>query len=212
MSALLMLSGSQRRESWNSRLLEHLAASLQWQCDVDVLDSRAIGLPLFDQDMETDLALLETLASLHQRFAECSGIIVACPEYNGQATPLLKNTIDWVSRLAHIDGRFDNPFIDKPVLLCSASTGSSAGALAIQNLRALFGYVGSAVLGHSIGIAHAPQQWSADGFRFDDATESRIDAALASLLHWATKTGQVTGPEVLAVQNHVGLNGTPANN
>lgn len=186
MTTLLLISGSQRRASWNTRLLEHLAFSLQWQCAVDLLEPHSIGLPLFDQDLETDALVLQTLSDLHQRFAHCSAIVVACPEYNGQASPLLKNTIDWVSRLAHIDARFANPFHNKPVLLCSASTGWGGGALVIQNLRSLFGYLGAAVMGPSIGIARAPEQWSADGFAFDDATDSQIETALSALLLWAT--------------------------
>lgn len=197
MTTLLLISGSQRRESWNARLLDHLAFSLQWQCAVDMLEPCSIGLPLFDQDLEADAAVLVTLTALHQRFSKCSGIIVACPEYNGQATPLLKNTVDWVSRLAHIDDRFGNPFLDKPVLLCSASTGWSGGALVIQNLRALFGYVGATVMGPSINIARADDQWTASGFHFDDAKDRQIEAAVSALLQWAGQSRQVSEPELL---------------
>ena len=157
-----------------------------------------MGLPLFDQDLEADADVLATLTALHQRFSQCSGIIVACPEYNGQATPLLKNTIDWVSRLAHIDARFGNPFLNKPVLLCSASTGWSGGALVIQNLRNLFGYLGAVVIGPSIGIARAPDQWTADGFQFDGTTESQVEAALSTLLQWTEHFRKVSEAELLS--------------
>ena len=46
MSTLLLISGSQRLQSWNTRLLDHLAFSLQWQCAVDLLDPGNVGLPL----------------------------------------------------------------------------------------------------------------------------------------------------------------------
>ena len=68
MSTLLLISGSQRRESWNARLLDHLAFFLQWQCAVDLLEPRSMGLPLFDQDLEADADVLATLTALHQRF------------------------------------------------------------------------------------------------------------------------------------------------
>jgi len=186
MPPLLLISGSQRAESWNARLLDHLTFSLQWQCEVDLLEPKSIGLPLFDQDLETDAAVRKALDGLYPRFANCSGILVACPEYNGQATPLLKNTIDWVSRLAHLDTRFDNPFHNKPMLLCSASTGWGSGALVIQNLRSLFGYLGALVVGPSIGIARAADRWTPDGFEFDDSTELQIEAALSALLQAAS--------------------------
>jgi NAD(P)H-dependent FMN reductase len=180
-------------------LLDHLAFSLQWQCAVDLVEPRSIGLPLFDQDLESDADVLKSLTKLHQRFTACSGIIVACPEYNGQATPLLKNTIDWVSRLAHIDTRFDNPFLNKPVLLCSASTGWGGGALVIQNLRSLFGYLGAVVMGPSIGIARSHDQWTVDGFEFDGATDCQIEDALSALLQWSTQHRQMAQTDSLPV-------------
>ena len=182
MTRILLFSGSQRRESFNTRLLAHVEFHLQWQCEVDWIHPADVDLPLFDQDMEADGAVRDKVAALLQRFAYCDALIVACPEYNGQATPFLKNTIDWVTRLSHIDARYTNPFVDKPVLLCSASTGWSGGAVALPHLRALFGYVGSNVLGCTVSIAHAQTKWSEEGFQFSDDTESQIDEALLRLL------------------------------
>lgn len=191
MTNLLLINGSQRQESWNGRLLDHLALSLQWQCAVDLLEPGSIGLPLFNQDLEFDAEVRNTLRELHQRFTRCSGIIVASPEYNGQTTPFLKNTVDWVSRLPHIDARFANPFLNKPVLLCSASTGRGNGALVIQNLRSLFGYLGAAVAGPCIGIARAQEQWTDEGFRFSSDTESLIDMALSAFMQLTTQAPDV---------------------
>jgi chromate reductase len=86
----------------------------------------------------------------------------------------LKNMIDWVSRLAYIDPAFENPFIDKPVLLCSASTGGSGGAMGIPSARALFGYVGGIVFGETVCLPFAHQAWTEAGYFFEDEFEMRL--------------------------------------
>lgn len=186
MSTLLMVSGSLRRDSLNARLLTELAERLDPAVTVDVLAPPSVGLPLFDQDQENDPCLRDRLAAIHARFLACDGIVVASPEYNGQPSAYLKNLVDWVSRLAYIDHAFANPFRDKPVLLCSASTGWSGGAVAIPSARALFGYVGSVVLGDTICIPHADQAWTGDGFALDPFFDEQISEALAHLVRQST--------------------------
>src|ERR1022692_2053841 len=152
MIQILLLSGSLRRESLNTRLLQDLALRLEGRCVIDMLEPQHVNLPLFDQDLETNPVMINHVAELHGRFLSSHGIVVASPEYNGQPTPYLKNLIDWVSRLAYIDTNFDNPFCDRPLLMCSASTGQSGGAIAMPHARALFGYVGCLVQGDTISV------------------------------------------------------------
>ena len=171
---LLLLSGSQRQSSFNARLLHHIAQHLEASCGFLTAEPFAEHLPLFNQDLENTPEVRSQVAELHALFMACDGIIVASPEYNGQLTPYLKNIIDWVSRLAYIDLSFENPFVDKPVLLCAASTGSSGGAMGIPPARALFGYVGGIVFGETLCLGFAHEAWTETGYFFDDDFEARI--------------------------------------
>jgi chromate reductase, NAD(P)H dehydrogenase (quinone) len=184
-TTLLLISGSRRRESFNTRLLRDLGSRLTGQCRADFLEPGQVDLPLFDQDLESDAAVLKRVAALHRRFEACNGFVVASPEYNGQLPAYLKNLIDWISRLAHIDARFDNPFRDRPVLLCGASTGSSGAALAVPHARALFGYVGCLVMDVTVCVAHADQAWSGEGYVFDPFFDAEVDAALEGIVRLA---------------------------
>jgi chromate reductase, NAD(P)H dehydrogenase (quinone) len=171
---LLLLSGSQRQASFNVRLLNHIAQHLETSCSFLTAEPFAEHLPLFNQDLENRPEVRAQVAELHAVFMACDGIVVASPEYNGQLTPYLKNIIDWVSRLAYIDPSFQNPFVDKPVLLCAASTGSSGGATGIPSARALFGYVGGLVFGETLCVPLAHEAWTEAGYFFNDDFESRI--------------------------------------
>jgi chromate reductase len=186
MTTLLLVPGRQRRHSYNARLLRDIADRLTARCAVDWLLPADVGLPLFDQDLETDSAIVDRVAAVHRRFEACDGIILATPEYNGLPTPYLKNLIDWVSRLPHIDQRFDNPFLDRPLLLCSASTGGSGGWIGMPHARALLTHVGCAVTDDFVGVPHADQVWTGAAFDFDPFFAAEIDDAVARLLQLAS--------------------------
>jgi NAD(P)H-dependent FMN reductase len=179
---ILLLPGSPRRESYNARLLDDFSLRLAGRCQVDLLAPSQVDLPLFNQDLEGDATVLARVAALHRRFSASHGFIVASPEYNGQLPPYLKNLIDWVSRLAYIAPKHGNAFVDRPVLLCSASTGSSGGAVGIAHGRALFGYIGCVVIGDTVCIPHAGQAWTGDGYAFNDHQHEQIDGALERVL------------------------------
>jgi NAD(P)H-dependent FMN reductase len=175
MKKLFLISGSQRRDSINTQLLHYLARVLTGRFSLDLLQSDSVDLPLFNQDLEESPALIRRVSELHLRIKECHGLVVASPEYNGQVSPFLKNTIDWISRLAYLNCAFDNPFLDKPVLLCSASTGAGGGALGIQSARALFAYVGSLVTGDAICLPFADQLLGQQGFDLPPHIEEQIE-------------------------------------
>lgn len=183
MTTLLFVSGSQRRESWNSRLLRDVAQRLDGRCRIDMLEPADVDLPLFNQDLEDSRELIARAAALHRRFNASDGMVVASPEYNGQLTPYLMNIVAWVSRLAHVDGRFDNPFCDHPLLLSSTSTGRSGGAMAMPHARALFGYVGCLIVGGSICVPHADQAWTGAGYAFDPFFDEHIATTTERFVH-----------------------------
>jgi len=174
MKKILFLSGSQRRDSHNQRLLKNLAKRLEHILSVDTVEQGQINLPLFDQDLENNPVLRLQVKNLHSRISACDAMIVACPEYNGLITPYLKNTIDWVSRLQYIDESCSNAFIDKPVLLVSASTGWSGGAVGLPSARTLFGYIGCHVLGGAISIPNIQQYLIGSELNFDQNYENLI--------------------------------------
>jgi chromate reductase len=182
MTRLLLLSGSQRRESFNTRLLKNFAERLDGCCDIDLINVQDIRLPIFDQDYENDPSLMESVMALHERFQIAQGLIVASPEYNNQLPPFIKNLVDWLSRPAYLNASLPNPFYDLPTLCCSSSTGWSGGAFAIPQARALFGYVGCLVMGDSLSFPYADRDWTGDGFLFDPRTDEQINISLNRLM------------------------------
>jgi NAD(P)H-dependent FMN reductase len=174
MSRVLLVPGSLRQGSYNRALLTHLASYLPQEMTVDVLEPSTVSLPLFNEDIEQQPATIASVRPVHAQLCAAEAFIIASPEYNGQVTAYLKNTIDWVSRMPYLSPDFDNAFLDKPILLCSASTGYSGGAVGLSSARLLLSYVGANVLGGSICIAHAHEKFDGLDFNFSPETNEMV--------------------------------------
>jgi chromate reductase len=182
MSHFLIVPGSLRRGAWSVRLAEELAVRVAGPATAEILTREDLSLPLFDEDLEEVPEVATRVLALHRRFAAADALLIATPEYNGQLPPVLKNLIDWISRPAYRDATLVNPFLGKPVLICTISTGGSGGALAVAHARALMGYVGCLALGETVSVPFAEHAWVDDLFLADAAIEARIDHAVDTLL------------------------------
>jgi chromate reductase len=194
---LLLFPASLRQQSHQRRLIDHFAALLRGTCHIDILTADQVDLPLFNQDLEGDAAVLDRVISLHARWRAADGFIVASPEYNAHVSPYLKNTVDWISRLARIDARYAeiNPFGGKPLLLASASTGWTGGVLGLRDARSLFSYVGCLVSPEEICVSHA-DHWAADGpFRFEPPFTGFIECTLSAFVKLAERLAGPVSPE-----------------
>jgi len=175
MKKIFLLSGSQRKGSLNLRLLSTLAERIKHLVDLDIVQQGEINFPLFDQDLELNPDIQKTVSNLHSRISNSDALIVASPEYNGLLTPYLKNTVDWVSRYQYLNPNCSNAFLDKPLMLVSASSGWSGGAVGLPSARTLFGYVGCQVLGGSFTLPNASQYTNNTGFQFSPDQDNLIN-------------------------------------
>lgn len=101
---ILAVSGSLRAASYNTALL-HAARDLA--PDAMTIEIFGLGdLPFFNQDVE-DQGDPAPVAAWKDAVRAADGLLIACPEYNGGLTAVLKNAIDWASRgkPAPLDGK-----------------------------------------------------------------------------------------------------------
>ena len=129
---LLLIAGSARQGALSVRLRDaarRVADSAG--AHTEVLDLRALALPLYDGDLEARDGVPAGAAALRDAIAAADAVLIATPEYNGFPTPLLINAFDWLSRLK--DGLAVT--VDKPVALVSSSPGALGGLRAMNFLR-----------------------------------------------------------------------------
>jgi chromate reductase len=90
---ILAISGSTRKESFNTKLL-HVTKGMLPEHDIEIVTINHI--PMFNQDLEVNLPV--EVAELKQKAFECDALIIATPEYNHMVPGALKNTIEWLTR------------------------------------------------------------------------------------------------------------------
>jgi chromate reductase, NAD(P)H dehydrogenase (quinone) len=174
---ILGLSGSLRRDSHNTRLLQGTAALLPEGVALELFDGLA-EIPPYSEDEESQTPV--AVAALKAAIARADAVLVATPEYNGSIPGVLKNALDWVSR-----PRAETPLAGKPAAVVGASTGLFGAVWAQAETRKVLGTIGARVVDRELPIGQADEALGEDGLpRERDAVES-LAATLDELLELA---------------------------
>lgn len=151
---LLTISGSLRAASTNRALLAE-AARLFGPAEQAKANLR---LPLYDGDLE-DLGVPPEVLALHAQIAQADAVVISTPEYNKALSGVLKNALDWVSRV-----KGPSPWAGKPVAILSAAAGRSGGERAQSSLRlCLVPFRPNIVPGPEILLANSGNAFDAQG-------------------------------------------------
>jgi len=176
---ILVLPGSIRTGSHNGRLAA-LAVKEFTLADVEVtlLSLSDYPLPIYDADLESKAGPPHNAVKLKQMICAHRGVFVVSPEYNTSVTPLLKNAIDWVSRVRE---RGDPPlaaYKDRVFALGSASPGPWGGTRSLLALRQILAVgCGALVIGEQVSVPHAEQAFD----MMDNLTDTRAAGALKTV-------------------------------
>ncbi len=175
---ILVFAGSVRIGAYSGRTADNAQKELALQgAEVTRVSLADYPLPLMDEDLEREKGIPENAVKLARLIAAHDGVLVATPEYNRSLPPLLKNAIDWISRVTKDNGRPLHPFAGKAVALCSSSNGPFAGIYAIGHLRTVLTHVGCEVVSPQCSIAHGDEAFDDNG----DFTNERSRTIMASV-------------------------------
>jgi chromate reductase, NAD(P)H dehydrogenase (quinone) len=181
MTTLIGLSGSLRKQSYNTALL-HAAASLL--PDAVTLDVHTIhGIPLFNEDDEAASGIPAPVAKLKAAIAAADGLLLATPEYNGTMPGPFKNAIDWLSRPGT-----DIPkiFGGKPVALMGATPGGGGTVLSQISWLPLLSALGTKPwFGSRLLVPAAYQSFDASGQLTDVALRKKLQEFMAGFAQFA---------------------------
>ena len=171
---ILAFAGSARRGSYNQRLVQIAARGAEQNgADVTLLDLGDFPLPLFNEDLESETGAPENATRLKQLFREHHGLLIASPEYNSSITPLLKNTIDWVSRAAPGESPLA-AYHGKVATLMSASPGALGGLRGLVHVRSILGNMGVIVLPGQVAVSRAFEAFDETGALKDEKRQAQV--------------------------------------
>jgi NAD(P)H-dependent FMN reductase len=177
---ILVFAGSIRTGSYNARLAA-LATKLLALAEAEPthISLQDFPLPLYDGDLEAKSGPPAEAVRLQRMMMQHAGVFIATGEYNASVTPLLKNAIDWTSRVREGAEAPLAAFRNRIFALAAASPGTLGGYRGLMAVRqALELGCGATVLPEQVAVRDAASAFDAD----DNLHEPRTAEALRALL------------------------------
>jgi NAD(P)H-dependent FMN reductase len=184
---ILVLPGSTRTGSHNVRLAA-LAAKELTLLDIDVTRISLVDypLPLYDADLEASRGVPDSAVKLKQMMMAHQGVFIASPDYSASVTPVLKNAIDWVSRVRERGDPLYAAFKGRAFAISSASSDANGGLPGLMALRQILEVgCGALVIPEQVTIARADQAFDDRDNITDTRTANLFHAQLARLVEMA---------------------------
>jgi NAD(P)H-dependent FMN reductase len=174
---ILAFPGARRRDSLNRKLVALAARSApRAGASVDLAELREFDVPLYDGDDELASGVPAGAQELARRLGAADGFLIASPEYNFGTPGVLKNLIDWTSRLK------PSPWRGKIGCLLSASPSLVGGNRGLWSTRVSLEVLSAVVHPDMFSLSQAHQAFDESGNLKDAALAKRLEANLESYL------------------------------
>lgn len=173
---ILVIPGSLRTGSHNARLAALAVKELALaEADVTRISLADYPLPLFDADLAANSGLPHHAVQLKRMLTAHQGVFIASPEYSASVTPLLKNAIDWISRVREHGEPTYAAFKGRVFAIGAASSGTGGGLRSLMALRQILELgCGALVIPEQVALPRADQA-------FDDMDNLKDESLAAAL-------------------------------
>ena len=184
---ILVIPGSMRTGSHNVRLAALAEKELTLiDADVTRISLADYELPIYDADDDVRAGQPASAIKLKQMIAAHHGVFIASPEYSASVTPLLKNAIDWVSRVRERGDPTYAAFKNRVFAIASASPGRIGGLRSLMALRQILELgCGAFVIPDQVAIPNADQAFNEMDEIADTGLANLLRADLARLVDMA---------------------------
>src|SRR6266481_3178588 len=162
MSALkiLVIPGSLRTGSLNARLAATAAYEFaQADAQVTRISLGDFPLPMYDGDLQTKSGVPKHAVNLKRMIGAHHGGLIVTPEYNSSVPALVKNTIDWVSRVQDPHETRGQIFRDRAFAIAAASGGRLGGTRALAALRLILTACHATVVPSRLALSFAEEAY-----------------------------------------------------
>jgi len=180
---ILVFAGSIRTASLNARLAALAAKELALlNIDVTRISLLDYPLPLYNGDLEAEQGPPANAVKLKRLFGIHHGVFIASPEYNASITPLLKNTLDWVSRVREAQEPPLSAYRQRVFAIGAASNGTLGGYRSLMALRQVLELgCGALVLPEQIALNEATTAFDEMDNLRDERNAQRLRSVLGRL-------------------------------
>ncbi|AIF42419.1 NADPH-dependent FMN reductase [Virgibacillus sp. SK37] len=176
---IVAMVGSNRKDSYNMKLTSFMQERYKDKLDIEILP---IGqLPFYNQDDELNPS--DIVEDIREKIRNSDGILFATPEYNASISGVLKNAIDWFSRV-------DKVMVNKPAMIVGASMGRLGTVKAQMHLRQILNAPGVGTItlpGNEVYVGAVHEKIDENGNLTDEQTAQFIDSVMDNFVHWIEK-------------------------
>ena len=157
---ILIIPGSLRTGSHNARLAAVAAHELvQSGAEVTRISLSDFPLPIYDGDLEAKSGVPKHAVNLKRMLGAHHGVLIVTPEYNSSVPALVKNTIDWISRVQDPHEIRGQVFRERVFAIASASGGRLGGTRALSALRLILTACHASVVPNQLALSFADQAY-----------------------------------------------------
>jgi chromate reductase len=177
MSALkiLVIPGSLRTGSLNAKLAAIMAFELaQAGAEVTRISLGDFPLPIYDGDLQAKSGVPKQAVNLKRMMAAHHGVLIVTPEYNSSVPALLKNAIDWVTRVQDLHETRGQVFRERAFAIAAASESRLGGTRVLAALRLILSACQAMVIPNQLALSFA-------GEAYDDMDRLKHPADLEAL-------------------------------
>jgi chromate reductase len=184
---VLVFAGSLRSGSYNARLAALTARELaRAEADVTLISLVDFPLPLYDGNAEAASGPPENALKLKRLMCVHQGVFIASPEYNASLTPLLKNTLDWVSRVREPREPPLAAYKNRVFAIGAASNGTYGGMRSLMALRHVLELgCGALVIPEQVAVREAANAFDDNDGLKDERTAGLLKAVVNRLVEMA---------------------------
>lgn len=176
---IAVLVGSIRKASYNKVLANHMKVRYRDRLDLDILPIEK--LPMFSEDIE--LSPPEIVIEIRNRIKESDAVLIVTPEYNYSIPGVLKNALDWFSRVEMV-------MKGKPAMVMGASTGRFGTVRGQNHVRQILNSSGIGAInlpGNEVYISNVADKIDETGKLIDEYTISLLDRRIDKFVDWIKK-------------------------
>jgi chromate reductase len=162
MSALkiLVIPGSLRTGSLNARLAAAAAHELAAAgVEVTRISLGDFPLPIYDGDLQVKSGVPKHAVNLKRMIGAHHGVLIVTPEYNSSVPALVKNTIDWVTRVQGAHEARGQVFRERAFAIAAASGNRLGGTRALAALRLILVACHATVIPNQLALSFADEAY-----------------------------------------------------
>jgi NAD(P)H-dependent FMN reductase len=186
---LLFFAGSTREGSFNKKLarLGRHVAEING-IEAVFIDLKDYKMPLYNGDLEASEGPPRAAREFKALLGEYQGVFIASPEYNSSVTPLLKNTLDWVTRVRAEGETGLEIFRSRVFAISGASPGYYGAMRSLLHLRQILAVgTGATVIPQQIAVPRGGDAFDEDGKLKDKAQQTLLNGVVEALAVAARK-------------------------